>query len=261
MPQVMAAGMADYERRDDVRRMKRALFERIPADATVAEIGVGAGVNLAYYAPTARKIVAVEPNAAFFGPASSAAARLGLQQSSFELVEGVAEAMPLADDTVDAVVGTHVLCSVTDVRRTLEEVRRVLKPGGLYVFAEYVGSTDCRMDLTPLSEHRHVAAPREAAMLGMAQRMADPLQVCCAGGCHLRRDHAATLAAVFADPSDRLELHRFMLDGVGPAPPWPPHFLLAPHLCGVATKAGGERRRPTSVVSSLEAAITAANTA
>jgi len=243
MPQVMAAGMADYERRDDVRRMKRALFERIPADATVAEIGVGAGVNLAYYAPTARKIVAVEPNAAFFGPASSAAARLGLQQSSFELVEGVAEAMPLADDTVDAVVGTHVLCSVTDVRRTLEEVRRVLKPGGLYVFAE------------------HVAAPREAAMLGMAQRMADPLQVCCAGGCHLRRDHAATLAAVFADPSDRLELHRFMLDGVGPAPPWPPHFLLAPHLCGVATKAGGERRRPTSVVSSLEAAITAANTA
>ena len=43
-------------------------------------------------------------------------------------------------NSVDAVLGTHVLCSVTDPVRVLDEVRRVLRPGGLYVFEEHVAA-------------------------------------------------------------------------------------------------------------------------
>ena len=44
------------------------------------------------------------------------------------MVQGVAEAMPFEDNSVDVVVGTMVLCSVQSVRKACEEVKRVLKP-------------------------------------------------------------------------------------------------------------------------------------
>ncbi|KAH1059783.1 hypothetical protein GLYMA_02G109300v4 [Glycine max] len=80
----------------------------------------------------------------------------------------VGEAIPLSDASVDAVVGTLVLCSVKDVDMTLK-VRRVLRPGGLYVFVE------------------HVAA-KDGTFLKFMQRVLDPLQQTLADGCHLSRE-------------------------------------------------------------------------
>ncbi|KAE9615503.1 putative S-adenosyl-L-methionine-dependent methyltransferase [Lupinus albus] len=85
----------------------------------------------------------------------------------------VGEAIPLSDASVDAVVGTLVLCSVRDVDMTLKgnetEVRRVLRPGGQYVFVE------------------HVAA-KDGTFLKFIQGVLDPLQQTVADGCHLSRE-------------------------------------------------------------------------
>lgn len=57
-----------------------------------------------------------------------------------ELRIGTAEQLPVADASVDAVVSTLVLCSVEDGAATLQEVLRVLKPGGRFYFIEHVAA-------------------------------------------------------------------------------------------------------------------------
>ncbi|KAJ6801197.1 methyltransferase-like protein 7A [Iris pallida] len=87
----------------------------------------------------------------------------------------VGEALPIEDNSVDAVIGTLVLCSVKDVGVALREVRRVLKPGGLYLFIE------------------HVAA-REGSLLRLMQSILDPLQQLLSDGCHLTRETGSLIS-------------------------------------------------------------------
>ena len=47
-----------------------------------------------------------------------------------------AESLPIKDASLDVAVGTLVMCSVKDVEKALQEIRRVLKPGGRYLFIE-----------------------------------------------------------------------------------------------------------------------------
>ncbi|KAL7240813.1 hypothetical protein ACSBR2_006456 [Camellia fascicularis] len=80
----------------------------------------------------------------------------------------VGEVLPLSDASVDAVVGTLVLCSVKDINMTLKEVMRVLKPGGLFLFVEHVAAED-------------------GTILRFAQGIFNPLQQIVSDRCHLTR--------------------------------------------------------------------------
>jgi ubiquinone/menaquinone biosynthesis C-methylase UbiE len=61
---------------------------------------------------------------------------------TIELQVERAETLPVEDASIDAVVSTYVLCSVTDIDATLKDIQRVLKPGGTFVFMEHVAATD-----------------------------------------------------------------------------------------------------------------------
>ena len=102
-----------------------------PLRGRVLELGPGLGANLPYLRHT--QWTGLEP---------SAAMREGLLKRGAPgpLLSGVAEAIPLPDASVDAVVGTLVLCSVRDAVKVLAEIRRVLKPGGSFVYIEHVAS-------------------------------------------------------------------------------------------------------------------------
>jgi ubiquinone/menaquinone biosynthesis C-methylase UbiE len=135
------------------------------AEGHVLEIGVGSGLNLPLYGPSARSIIALEPSAELL--------RMARQRGETALVpvtfpQASAEAVPLDTGSVDTVVTTWTLCTIPDAPRALAELRRVLKPSGALLFVE------------------HGRAP-EPGVARWQDRL-DPLWSRLAGGCHLNRN-------------------------------------------------------------------------
>jgi ubiquinone/menaquinone biosynthesis C-methylase UbiE len=58
------------------------------------------------------------------------------------VIAGQADALPLQDESADAVISSLVLCSVPDQAEALQEMRRVLRPGGELRFYEHVAATN-----------------------------------------------------------------------------------------------------------------------
>lgn len=114
---------------------KRSLFADHPAE--IVEIGPGVGANFRYLSPGTR-VLAVEPNPQMHGALRATAAK---HEVSVELVERSADDTGLPDDSVDWVVCTLVLCTVPDPAATLSEIRRILRPGGRFVFLEHVAAS------------------------------------------------------------------------------------------------------------------------
>lgn len=107
-----------------------------PLSGEVAEIGAGNGPTFRYLAP-GTTVHAVEPNRYFHRRLRRQAARRGIELV-LHPVSG--DEIDLPDGSVDAVVASLVLCTVADPARVLAEIRRILRPGGRFVFLEHVGA-------------------------------------------------------------------------------------------------------------------------
>jgi ubiquinone/menaquinone biosynthesis C-methylase UbiE len=95
------------------------------------ELGCGTGVFLERVAPCGARIVGLDLSPELL---AKARARLG-DVASVSLQRGNAEALPFATASFDVVYGSSVLHHL-DLDRALQEVFRVLRPGGRCVFAE-----------------------------------------------------------------------------------------------------------------------------
>ncbi|RKS05073.1 methyltransferase family protein [Nocardiopsis sp. Huas11] len=144
----------------------------------VAEVGCGHGLNFQHYPRAVTSVTAVEPEPYLRRAARERAERV---EAPITVVDGLADALPLADASVDAVVVTLVLCSVPDQARALREARRVLRPGGRLCFLE------------------HVRAPTPG--LRRVQRLLDAtIGPRLLGGCHSGRDTLAAIASAGFTP-------------------------------------------------------------
>lgn len=114
---------------------KRAAFAGMRA-GTVLEIGAGTGANFGYL-PEGTHLYAVEPSLRMHERLRRRAAASGIPLT---VLGTGAEAIPLPDDSVDEVICSLVLCTVPDPQQVLAEVRRVLRPGGTFRFAEHVAA-------------------------------------------------------------------------------------------------------------------------
>jgi ubiquinone/menaquinone biosynthesis C-methylase UbiE len=173
-----------------------------PATGIVLEIGSGTGANLPHY-PDVERIIFTEPD-----PFMRAKLCSKLQSASMpvEVIATPAEALPCPDSTIDMVVSTFVLCTVTDVSACLEEIRRVLRPGGRLLFLEHV---------------------RGEGRVARWQDHLVPIWRCLGGGCHPNRATVTAMQNVgFA--IDELECFR---------PPLPQAALM-PMVQGIATNIG-----------------------
>lgn len=154
---------------------------RLLADAAgvVVEIGAGDGVGFAHYPPAVTRVLAVEPEARLRRRAER---RAEAAPVPVEVVDGVAERLPLPDGSVDTVVSCLVLCSVPDQGEALAEVRRVLRPGGRLLFWEHV-----RSDRAAVARLQH----------GLDRTVWPRLF----GGCHTARDTVASIRAAGLAPA------------------------------------------------------------
>lgn len=138
-----------------------------PLSGRVLELGFGSGLNIRWYPEAVTAIHAVEPSDR--GWELSARRR---DRSTVPIHRSGLDGQDLAeaDASFDAVLCTFTLCTIPDPARALDEVVRVLRPGGTFAFLE------------------HGLAPDEP--VSRWQRRLDPVQQRVAGGCHLSRDVA-----------------------------------------------------------------------
>lgn len=177
---------------------KRSLLSQVVG--TVIEIGPGAGANFRYY-PRDIRWIGAEPNRHMHPYLHRAAEAAGFR---IEVHLSHAENLGLPNESVDTVVATAVLCSVQDPPKVLQEIRRVMKPGGRFIFVE------------------HVAAPR-GTVLRSIQRIIQPLWSCMADGCHPVRDTGELIRRAGLKP---IVLEDFRLQ-LGP---------VSPHIAGFAVR-------------------------
>ncbi|ASJ01158.1 class I SAM-dependent methyltransferase [Thermococcus gorgonarius] len=102
------------------------------------EIGVGTGKTLAYY-PPGLELYAVDGSEKMLEIAKKRAKELGIRVE-FKLAE--AERLPFPDNYFDTVISSFVFCTVPEPEKAMEEIRRVLKPGGKAIFLEHTRSDD-----------------------------------------------------------------------------------------------------------------------
>jgi ubiquinone/menaquinone biosynthesis C-methylase UbiE len=154
------------------------------AGGRVLEVGIGSGHNLAMYDPQrVTALVGIDPSTELL---ARTRARTPGVPFPVELVPEPAETMSLPAASFDTVVATYTLCSIPEVQRALQGIRRVLKPEGRLLFLE------------------HGAAPDPDVRRWQARL--SPLWLRMAGGCHLLRDAPSLLAeAGFA--IDRLDAY------------------------------------------------------
>jgi ubiquinone/menaquinone biosynthesis C-methylase UbiE len=117
------------------RELRRRLLAGLRG--RVIEVGCGDGRVFEHYPPEVAGVLAVEPDPA---ARSVAAERARDAAVPIEVVDGVAEALPVGDEAFDAAIVIWVLCSVPDPAAALRELRRVLAPGGELRFYEHVRS-------------------------------------------------------------------------------------------------------------------------
>jgi ubiquinone/menaquinone biosynthesis C-methylase UbiE len=118
---------------------ERDLRVELLAGATgrLVEVGPGNGINFPHYPRSVAEVIAVEPEPYLRSQAEKAATHAPVR---VQVMPGLADALELAPDSVDAVVACGVLCSVPDQDAALAEFRRVLRPGGELRFYEHVRS-------------------------------------------------------------------------------------------------------------------------
>ena len=146
----------------------------------VLDIGIGSGVNLAFYGAGVKRVYGVDPSPQLLQFASE---RARYAQAPVELICGSGEALPLESKSIDTVACTFTLCTIGDPSAALAEMHRVLRPGGRLLFAE------------------HGRAP-EAAVARWQDRIT-PVWKRIAGGCHLNRK-----------PDDLIRAAGFHIDGL-----------------------------------------------
>ncbi len=143
------------------------------ARGRVLEVGVGSGLNFPFYDSTkVTKVWGLDPSPEMIRMAEQKARSLHFK---VEFIGLPGDAIPLDDNSVDTVLVTYTLCTIPETTPALEQMLRVLRPGGELIFCEHGAAPDVRVRRW--------------------QDRLNPLWKRFGGGCHLNRPIPALIEA------------------------------------------------------------------
>lgn len=184
------AGQADIRARHLARARGRAL-----------DLGTGNGFSVPHYTAAVSELVMVEPNPGLRKQLQRRTA--DIRATAWEIVDGDAYALPFPDASFDTVSASLVFCSLDRPEAALDELARVTKPGGIFLFHEHVRGT---------------------GLLRVLHEVATPLQSRIADGCHLNRDF---LGLLDRSPFEVTKIEHLRMPG--------PPARITPMVVGAAT--------------------------
>ena len=103
-------------------------------EGEVLEIGFGTGLNLSFYPDAINEIITVDNN-----PGVHKLAQKRIDKSSITVDHRIlsGENLPMSDNSFDSVDSTWTLCIIEKEEQAVNEIHRVLKPGGKFFFIEH----------------------------------------------------------------------------------------------------------------------------
>ena len=109
-------------------------------EGRVLEVGMGTGLNLEFYDPNKVDMVfGLEPAPDMVKRAKPLAEKMPFD---VEFIDLPGEEIPLDDNSVDTVLLTYTLCTIPETLKAMQNMRRVLKPGGKLIFSEHGRAPD-----------------------------------------------------------------------------------------------------------------------
>lgn len=115
------------------RGIKEARLSLIPeVHGKALEIGAGTGANLEFYIFDNIEKLTISDN-----QVSDVLIKKAQEKDIVPIICSATN-LPFGDKTFDYVIHTLVFCSVNDVNKGLEEIKRVLKDDGTLIFIEHV---------------------------------------------------------------------------------------------------------------------------
>ena len=145
---------------DAIYQHKLAVTRRyLDPQSDVLEIGCGTGTTAIYHAPFVRRIRATDISRNMIDIARDKAELAKVDNVSFEVSS--AEDLEVDDNSVDVVLALSLLHLVDDRQTVIDDVYRMLKPGGVFVtstacigdklaFFKYIGPVGRRLGFMPL---------------------------------------------------------------------------------------------------------------
>lgn len=164
--------------------------KKVIPDATgkVLEIGIGPGSNLKHYNNTkVTSILGIDPSKELNQIAKKKAVKYNL---NIEFLIESASSLSVDNNSIDTVVSTYALCSIPEPERTLQEIKRVLKSDGIFIFSEHGLSPD--------------------KSVSFVQNTTDLFYPKIAGGCHTNRNIEKL---IFDNGFEFIELNNIYLPG------------------------------------------------
>lgn len=198
------------------RELRRQVLA--PARGHVLEIGFGTGLNLPHYPKGVTWLTAVDP--ANF-PNALVEKQTTAGSIPVKLVRLSAETLPFESGQFDWVVSTWTLCTIPDPVAALREVRRVLKPGGQFIFLEHGRSDDLK--------------------IATWQNRLNPLQRVIACGCNLNRSIDTLIKQAGLTIT---QMERFQMEGVPRVAGAMYRGIATPHRPILAEPLSSGRHRP-----------------